>query len=309
MSDPWAAPDWQPEPGLAPAAPRPDVLALRGRRAGDARPELPVPLRRLTMADRLDGALRILKLAPGTVLALTAAAVAPFEVLAAGALHGEDDPFVRTFLGAALTALVTDDTGAGAAVPLLFLFLDTVVVAFVAAGMAMLVGAWHRGERPGTAVVLRTTAARLPALVIAMAITHAAQVVGGLVLAVGALVPLALWAVVAPVIGAESTGPLVALRRSYRLTKGSWGLVLSTCFLVAFACVILRLSLGAAAALYASTGWPGDWAVATAVSVAARLVTVPLVAGSAVLVYLDLRVRHEGLDIDLAVTERLPGAG
>ena len=61
---------------------RPEVAGGGRRRSGD-RPELPVPLRRMTMADRLDGALRILKLAPGPVLALTAAAVAPFEVLAA----------------------------------------------------------------------------------------------------------------------------------------------------------------------------------------------------------------------------------
>ena len=307
MTDPWAAPDSPPEPAGRPTGPWPPDPA-GGRRPSHDRPEPPVPLRRMTMADRIDGALRILKLAPGTVLALTAVAVAPFEVLAAMALHGDDAPLVRTFLGSPLTALITDDTGAGLAGPLLFLFLDALVVAFVAAGMASLVGSWYVGRRPGSAEVLRAAAGRLPALVAAMAIVHGAEAVGSVVLLVPALIPMVLGAVVAPVIGAEWAGPVAALRRSFQLTRRAWGLVLSTCLLVALACLILRLALGAAAGLYAALEWPAAATVATVAAVAARLVTVPLVAGTAVLLYFDLRVRHEGLDIDLAIAERLPGA-
>lgn len=307
MSDPWAAPDWHPEPELAPGAAR--AAPARIARPVDHQPEVPVPLRRLTLADRIDGALRILKLAPTPVLALTAVAVAPFELLAAATLHGEDDPVVRTFLGAPVTALVTDDTGANALVPIAFLFLDTVVVGFVCAGLASLVGGWHLGRRPGTPALLRTAAARLPSLAVALFLSHLVQVAFGVLGVIGAYIPLAWWAVLSPVIGTEGLGPIAALRRSYRLSRRSWGLVLGTCLVVGFTCQVLRLSLGAAAGLYAGLGWPGDAAVATAVSVAARLVTVPLVAGSAVLTYLDLRVRNEGLDIELAVADRLAGAG
>jgi hypothetical protein len=56
--------------------------------------------------------------------------------------------------------------------------------------------------------------------------------------------------------------------------------------------------------VYLELDLPAAWAVNTAVAAAALLVTVPFVAGVATLLYLDLRVRTEGLDIELAAARR-----
>lgn len=306
MSDPWVAPD---SPSEAP--PRPAAPAATGarRRGGDREVvPVPVPLRPLGAAERLDGALRILKLAPATVLALTAVAVVPVELLTSALLPLDDDPIARAVFGAPTTSLVTDDTGASPLLPLVFLLLDAVVLAWVAAGLSQLVTGWHVGRRDDTATVLRGALQRLPALLGAVVLVHLAEGLGLAVFALGALVPMTWFALAAPVVGAEQLGPWKALGRSFSLSKRAFSSVLGTCLLVAVVSVGLRVALAGIGALTVAEAVPGEWVLLTAIGIAVRLVVEPLVAGTAVLLYLDLRVRHEGLDIELAAIDRVDRA-
>jgi hypothetical protein len=50
------------------------------------------------------------------------------------------------------------------------------------------------------------------------------------------------------------------------------------------------------------------WLLAAAVGVLTQLITIPVVAGITVLIYLDLRVRTEGLDLELEAIEAFPAA-
>ena len=50
------------------------------------------------------------------------------------------------------------------------------------------------------------------------------------------------------------------------------------------------------------------WVLAAATAILTQLVTVPVVAGITVLIYLDLRVRTEGLDLELDALEAFPSA-
>lgn len=303
MTQPWVAPDSPAEPPAA--VPIEPVAGRRPRRPGDDRPEVPVPLRPLSVAERLDGALRVLKLAPATVCALTATAVVPIEVVAALVLRDGDVPLVRALFGATIAALTDDSGSTGLIGPLLFILLDAVALAFVAAGLAQLVTGWHVGRRDDTATVLAGAARHLPALVGAVVLVKLAEAVGGLGLGVLALLPMTWFALAAPVVGAEQRGPLQALRRSFTLTKGAWGSVFITCVLAGSVAFVLRLSLSVLAGGYVDAGLPGAWLAVTLMGVGVRLVIDPLVAGAAVLTYLDLRVRHEGLDIELASIDRL----
>jgi hypothetical protein len=307
VTQPWAVPD---SPAEQPAAPAVVVAPPPGRRrrAGPDRPEVPVPLRPLTVAERLDGALRILKLAPPTVVALTLAAVVPVELLAAAVLRDGDVPYVRAAFGATIATLVNEGGGAGIAATLLFVVLDAIALAFVAAGLGQLVSGWHVGRRDSTAQVLRGAAANLPSLATAVVLVKLAEGVGAVVLGVGVLLPMTWFALAAPVIGMERAGPLRALRRSGALARRNPGAVFVTCVLAGGVALVLRLSLSSLGTFYADLGLPGEWLAATAFGVAVRLVVDPLVAGSGVLLLLDLRVRHEGLDIELAAIDRFPRA-
>ena len=57
----------------------------------------------------------------------------------------------------------------------------------------------------------------------------------------------------------------------------------------------------------ALVGFGGDQYVVAVGTVATSLLTLPFVAAAAVLTYFDLRVRTEGLDLTLAVSDHFPG--
>lgn len=277
--------------------------------AARSRPEVPVPLRALTIGDRLDGALRILKLAPATVITLAAVAVVPVQLLAATLLRNAPSASLEAVFGRPLVTLFVDDLGGRTGVALFLVLLDSLSVSFVAVGLVSLVTGWHLGVRRPTADVLRAASSRLPAVAAVWVLVHLAEVAFGLVFVLTALLPMTWFAVAAPVLGAEGHGPWTTLGRSFHLTKRAFPLVLGTCLLVALVDVVLRFTLTAVGGFYVDAGWPAGWAVSTAVALGARLVTVPFVAGCAVLLYLDLRVRLEGLDIELAAADRFPVAG
>jgi hypothetical protein len=117
------------------------------------------------------------------------------------------------------------------------------------------------------------------------------------------------YSVVSVVVACEGVGPTKAMRRSFRLTSRRFGAVLLVCLLVVVVDLLLSGALTAIGALYVEAGGPAGWAVNTAVAAAALLVTTPFVAGAATLLYLDLRVRTEGLDIELAAGRRFATTG
>lgn len=312
MSDPWAAPDAPADD--APALVVPVPTAPRSRAAArDLPPELPVPLRPMNTSDRIDGALRILKLAPGPVVALAACAVVPLQLFALIALGrpglDEGDEVVEALLGRAAARLFVTESGTDAVLSVLVLVLEAMAVSFVTCGIGALVSGWYFGQRQHEAIeVVRYAARRIPALAAAWLLVHAIELAVGFLFVFPALLPMTWFALTAPIIGIEQLGPIAAMRRSVRLTRRAFSTVLGTCILVALLDAGLRFSLGAVGGIYADIGLPASWAVTTATSIGARLVSVPFVAGVAVLLHLDLRVRLEGLDIQVAADERFPRA-
>jgi hypothetical protein len=97
----------------------------------------------------------------------------------------------------------------------------------------------------------------------------------------------------------ERSGPIatigralwVARRRFWRLV----GITLLVGLLAALATVGLQLPFTILAAVVGSIGW----VVTTVGEVLGQIVVVPITAFGALLVYLDARVRHEGLDLEL----------
>lgn len=302
MSDPnpWVAPD-------APAeAPRPGPVATAlpsqtGARRPPPPPGLPVPLRPLTVGDVLDGALRILKLAPRTVLLLAAAFVVPVQLVVALVLPdlvGADQSGFGDLFGSGVGVGLSADLVA------LSIVLEGLSLMLVCAGLTHLVGAWYAGEDRSLADVFRFVGTRVGPIVLAWLLVHLAELGFAVLLLVPALVPMAWFLVAAPVVAGEGLGAWKALGRSRRLTSRRFLPVLGTGVLVAIVDALLGLALGAVADVYFALDLPYGLVVRTALAIATQLVTVPFVAGAAVLVHLDLRVRTEGLDIALAVPRR-----
>lgn len=309
MAEPWVAPDTQAQPGAAPLPP-----------PGDAsRPVPPVPapaggpptgaLRPLTVIDILDGGLRAWKQAPATMTGLAAVFVVPAQVLL-GVLSRdafEDFGFAETFSGALSAAGTEDvDTGFGWDLFWLTIVIQGIAFALVTAAVARVVTGWYTGTSIRFGDAVAATLRRSGALAVAWVAVHAVEGAFALLLLVPALVPMTWYAVTSAVIACESTGPWRGMRRSFRLCGRRFGTVLAVCVLGGAVDLALSSSLSSIGSLYLELDLPLGWAVNTAVSSLSLLVTAPFLAAAVTLLYLDLRVRTEGLDIELAAARRLP---
>jgi membrane-anchored glycerophosphoryl diester phosphodiesterase (GDPDase) len=125
----------------------------------------------------------------------------------------------------------------------------------------------------------------------------------GLVLAIAALLFVVVATVLAtPVLVLERSGVLASVRRSWQLTRTSFwriaGIYLLTSILVAIVAGIVSAPIGMLGQVIGGvTGMTIAQLVGTVVAAA---ITTPFVAGVIALLYIDIRIRREGLDVELA---------
>lgn len=285
-------------PPDAPASlPRP-VAAPIGAAAGDAPPPRPVPLRPMTMADLVDGGFAVLKSRPRTIAICAAVVVLPIELFAAWTQ--------RNLLGgAALGEYVADPTlfsssSSSSDAGYLAALVDSFGVALVAVAVMAIVSGRYAGRDPSTGEVLRTMVRRSPAVLVAWVLVHLAEGLGLLAMGVGALYAMGALLVTVPAMVTEGLGPVQAVRRSWQLTgPRRWAMVgvgVVSWFVVQVLTSILALVPTFAALLI---GTRDGWVLLAAGNGAVALLTTPLTAAITCLAYLDLRVRQEGLDLEL----------
>ena len=132
--------------------------------------------------------------------------------------------------------------------------------------------------------------------------------------------PVVLWIAVslslgAPALMLERQGAVAALRRSMRLVRGSWwrvlgvqvvnvvlGLMIISMVSVPFG-ILAGLASGQNTALMAGGTVPTGWTALVLGGIGEVIgstLTLPLSAGISALLYVDLRIRREGLDLELA---------
>ncbi|MFC1419244.1 glycerophosphoryl diester phosphodiesterase membrane domain-containing protein [Streptacidiphilus cavernicola] len=120
----------------------------------------------------------------------------------------------------------------------------------------------------------------------------------------------------APALILERQGIRSALARSFRLVRGSWWRVLGIMLLVTIMIVIAEglISVPFTMGAVFSQGLNPDTATSTTYRILAAIggtigmtVTLPVVASSIALLYLDQRIRRESLDVSLAAAAGIPG--
>jgi len=301
----WAAPD-APAPAASPPTTPPPVTPAP--RSG---PPAGVPrLAPMTTSDVLDGAFAILKAAPATIVAFTAVFAVPVQILAGWLqrdLFGGSSFFELMEEDSSLSTL---DSGSndGTWASIILLFGPSLALVFVAAGLARLVSAWHVGNDLTLGQLLRGSVPLAWPLLASWLLVHLAEGVGMLLCGLPALAVMTWFLVTAPVIGAERLGPIAAMRRSARLTKRRFWPVMGLSLLSGLVAYLFNQALGllpSVLALFIGTSGVG-WVLLAASGILTSLITMPVVAGATVLIYLDLRVRTEGLDLELAAAAAFP---
>lgn len=143
-------------------------------------------------------------------------------------------------------------------------------------------------------------------------------VVGGITALVFFVIVAIRWTLAIPVTMLERTRPLASLGRSWRLVKGSswriWGISLLTALIVFIAAAIIQVPFnlaGGGTSVFTAASQHGPPSTTAAIvaaigGIVAQTVTAPMTAGVAVLLYADMRMRREGLDIALQAAAASP---
>lgn len=281
-----------------------------GARVDGGPPAPPVPLKPMTTSDILDGAWAILKASPRTVFAIAAVLVVPVSVIVAWANR---DVTQSTDFTALFTDPLTANASTGADAGSLILrsaitaTVQTLPYMFLGGAIGRLVVAWYAGTTMSARQAIGAAFGRFGSLLAAWAMlllvkAPAVAVCAGLPFV--AIVPVTFFVVTGPAIVVENLGPWAGIRRSATLVaRRFWPalLVVLLATVVEFMVeLVITLIPGVVTAFTPEV--VGD-ILEPAATGAAHLLTAPVLAGAAVLLYLDLRVRTEGLDLELESTD------
>ena len=270
--------------------------------ASDAPPT--ITLRPMTVADILDGGFAVVKARPRRILGLTAAFVVPTQLLVALLQRDAlEDTGLVEFFSRDPTVSNEQVTGNDLAAQYLALAIGIVVPAIalvcIAAAIGHLVGQWVMGRDAPAGEMAGVIGRRWWALLGSFVVVKLAEAGSLLGCYIGLLFVMPLFVVVAPVIGVEGGGGMEAIRRSVRLVRPRYFPVMGVALLMGIVATLLSYALSAVP--QAIVGWSGDWwPLLTVGGIVSEIVVMPFVAAATVLLYFDLRVRTEGLDIEMA---------
>lgn len=310
-----------PPEGTPPPPPPPPPGAGRGpgdpwggRRAGF------IPLHPMSLGDILDTAFKLFRATAAAAAVTVAVMYGPLSLLTAlpGATIEFTDP-ADPFAGMSAAALALSG---------LALLVTTLVGPLVTAAVTIIAIERERGVslswqeayraawgRFGT-ILLATLLLFLVMLAAIVAVVLPAVLIGmgspaaGVILGILALIPLlvaivVLFYLIVPVILLEDVTATEAVRRSAALVRRRFWPILGT---VIVAGILIGI-IGAIVSLVFTTAsvvaGPAAFVLQAIGSTVSSLVTVPLTANVALLIYLDARIRHEGLDIEI-LTAGLP---
>lgn len=278
-------PPWNPSP--APASGRTDPQ-------GAPWPGL-IPLRPLGVGDLFGAAFRLVRTHAGLLCLVALAgtligAAAVFTVLAVlpddGAYY--DDSWLRE-IQAGRRALPP----AAAVLPVLAGGLISYLTTIVVSGLATaLIGDASIGRTTGPRAALDRMRGRWPALLAVSVVVSVLAVVGFFALIVPGLLVLAVLLPAASIVVLEKAGPGVALRRSAALTRGVRLRILG---ITALAYLITAVIGSAVLALVPASATLSATVIALSVQALVSAVTVPWTASVIALLYVDARIRKEGL--------------
>jgi hypothetical protein len=165
-------------------------------------------------------------------------------------------------------------------------------------------------------VVLLTVITSLLVVAHLVAVGVIIAVIGGITAIVFAVIIEIRWTIAIPVTMLEGASPLKSLGRSWRLVRGgAWrvlGITLVTSLIAYIASLIIRIPFslaGGGLTLLSPQGHPSLTGLIVSVigDVIGYTVVAPLIAGVTVLLYVDMRMRREGMDITLQAAAAAPG--
>ncbi|EIV93934.1 hypothetical protein [Frankia sp. QA3] len=264
-----------------------------------------IPLRPLALGEILDGTFATIRANPGATIGVTLASAAVVETIST------------------VVAISTENasTGVRALGTLVPLALDLILGLFLSGVLSVVVSEATLGSRIGPIEAVRRVAPRLGGLFALTVIVTAAVALGLVALLVGAVVVGVYLGLATPAYILEGGGVRHALRRSVAIVRGSWWRTLGILVLAMLVALMLSAVLAVVTAVILGSSsevfgdfLDGDLTVTGHIvqgigNLLATTISTPIVSGTVVLLYIDLRIRREGLDVTLAEAARARAAG
>lgn len=274
------------------------------------------------VGDVLDTAFRLLRACAGPASLLILLVLGPVQVLAATAFVSPFDVFQNPVPTEPDGRMIALSTAGG--------LLSVVVSPLVMAALTWMASRadadtspdWREALRHGArrywptlgAFLLLALAGGAAVVAVVLLIVLVASVGGGLpafvmgiplvlvlvVLVIGLVV---LGYLTVPCIVVEERGPLDGLRRAWRLLRARFWPTIGVSLAVGVVFAILGTAVSSAISIPAFFGFPGAWVFVAVGGILDRLVTVPLGAFAALAIHVDQRIRTEGYDVAVLVSE------
>lgn len=280
--------------------------------AGPGRPpqiptaeELPPLLERKPLAI-VDEAVTFLRTQPATLLGVAFIVLLPLRLIAvllpgSGLRDARPDQLIDILVES------VDATG-GVLAAIATLTADSLAVFVVGAIYGKLLASWYSEEAPLVSDLLVWSIKKSPILAVGWILIHIAELfLGVLSLGLGAVVVGTFFMVTAPVLGAEGNGIRKAIARSFTLTAPRFVACISLFAMVGLGGQAMRFVLRTLPTILGLTVIPiPAWIVSGVLDLLAATVTVAFTASAALVLYLDLRVRKEGIDLEVAMARVFP---
>jgi len=328
----WAGIESTSADGTAPTFPEASSSAGRGTAHGEASRDAadrrdPVPVRRLRRQARpiigsLDAAGVLMQRHAREVLLGSALIILPgvaINLFAATLAFDRYETFSGSIISVPeLVGGAKASTGIEEVLWFLGLLINSLAACLVGGYVAALVARRQTGLSISIRAGYRHLLRRLPALVMAWAIGHCWIVLGGwvlrsvsgggLVVAVvfGSpviLVLITMTVVVAPAIIIERLGPIAGLRRAWRLARLGFGTLFGFTLASVIIGLVVQYGIAYLPRLVEQTGLitfgKFGWLIEGTAGQVGRLVSMPVVAVATALVYLEIRMNLEGIDLTL----------
>jgi hypothetical protein len=305
-----------PPPG-GPDSPGPSSqLPLDATPPVPARPDMPIhpvpppppgtgpapQLREMRIGEMLDAAVRLYREHWKVLLGIAAFVLVPYffiqEALVAAVTRDVTTNLgglsVQTQEGATAAAVVSIVFGLG-----YFLFIQP----FLTAAMARATADLYVGGRADIVGTYRFALPHTHSILWVSLLTFLAVAGGFILLIIPGIIFYVRFLFGPTVVVVEGTKGTQAMRRSWRLVKGHTGKVLGTVFLAGLLAAIIGGILSVPFVIAGNLMGTGGWILRAIGSSLSAVITRPFAAIIAVLLYFDMRIRKEGLDLALMARE------